>query len=413
MQTMINKKTNMKKLIRRIVLSVAVMLSLAGCRDDMPEMHNPMTNVNIYNWSQLFDAYWSGMNYNYTFWDIDSTDWDAVYAEYKPKFDAIADKGFNDKSTNDSAFNMIKRMSANLIDGHFYVMIPFSDTTYIFQPSSEKIINRPGYHNSYNIGGYLTALNKMRTDLRLTNDTIMRYTDESDGTQVWGAAGVIDGDIIYLRFSNFFFSQYLGSDNPVDRLYRRYDDMIDNYPNVKGVIIDVRGNGGGYLADMLLILGKLAEERTLMFYTRMKNGTGRLDYTPWTPEYLDPVERKRSLDVPVVALADLYSVSMGEMMPMAVRTLPKGIVIGERTYGGTGQLESDNSAFEKYYGGYFAIGGKITVYTTMTMTKDVNGVNHEGIGLTPDIEVPYDEETIESGIDNQLERAVEYIHTGR
>lgn len=350
---------------------------------------------------------------NPAFWDIDPTDWDAVYAEYKPKFDAIADKGFNDKSTNDSAFNMIKRMSANLIDGHFYVMIPFSDTTYIFQPSSEKIINRPGYHNSYNIGGYLTALNKMRTDLRLTNDTIMLYTDESDGTQVWGAAGVIDGDIIYLRFSNFFFSQYLGSDNPVDRLYRRYDDMIDNYPNVKGVIIDVRGNGGGYLADMPLILGKLTEERTLMFYTRMKNGTGRLDYTPWTPEYLDPVERKRSLDVPVVALADLYSVSMGEMMPMAVRTLPKGIVIGERTYGGTGQLVSDNSAFEKYYGGYFAIGGKMVVHTTMTMTKDVNGVNHEGIGLTPDIEVPYDEETIESGIDNQLERAVEYIHTGR
>ena len=92
----------MKKLIRNIMIAAAAALSVVGCRDDMPEMHNPMTNVTIYNWSQLFDAYWSGMNYNYVFWDIDPTDWDAVYREYKPRFDDLAHASFTDEAVNDS-----------------------------------------------------------------------------------------------------------------------------------------------------------------------------------------------------------------------------------------------------------------------------------------------------------------------
>ena len=45
--------------------------------------------------------------------------------------------------------------------------------------------------------------------------------------------------------------------------------------------------------------------------------------------------------------------------------------------------------------------------------KDAKGVNHEGVGVTPDIEVFYDEAAMESGTDVQLDRAIEYIHTGR
>ena len=54
------------------------MLTLAGCRKEMPQMQNPRTDENIYNWFRVFESLWSGMNYNYVFWDIDPTDWDAV-----------------------------------------------------------------------------------------------------------------------------------------------------------------------------------------------------------------------------------------------------------------------------------------------------------------------------------------------
>ena len=52
------------------------------------------------------------------------------------------------------------------------------------------------------------------------------------------------------------------------------------------------------------------------------------------------------------------------------------------------------------------------VYTTMTMTKGVDGVIAEGKGLIPDIEVPFDGENLKNGVDTQLERAVQYIRTG-
>lgn len=42
-------------------------LALVACRDEMPDMQDPRANTDIYNWSQLFDCYWTGMNYNYVF----------------------------------------------------------------------------------------------------------------------------------------------------------------------------------------------------------------------------------------------------------------------------------------------------------------------------------------------------------
>lgn len=50
------------------------------------------------------------------------------------------------------------------------------------------------------------------------------------------------------------------------------------------------------------------------------------------------------------------------------------------------------------------------------MTKDINGQIHEGIGIVPDIEVLQDaamEAQLANGVDLQLERALEYIRTGK
>lgn len=43
--------------------------------------------------------------------------------------------------------------------------------------------------------------------------------------------------------------------------------------------------------------------------------------------------------------------------------------------------------------------------------KDFNDV--EGIGVQPDIEVRYNSRRLDEGIDNQLDRAIRYIKTGR
>ena len=55
----------------------------------------------------------------------------------------------------------------------------------------------------------------------------------------------------------------------------------------------------------------------------------------------------------------------------------------------------------------------IEAYTTMTMLKDIEGNIYEGVGIPPTIESPYDAASFDQGIDSQLERAIEYIKTGK
>lgn len=396
--------------IREFIGLAFAVLALAACRDEMPDMRNPRTNIDIYNWSQLFDCYWTGMNYNYVFWDIDPTDWDAVYDEYKPRFDALADKGFSDKAVNDEAFGLLEELSSELIDGHFGLSVACLDTTYSFSPSNARKQQRPNYHpyDWQTLVDYANMLMALGEAGRLSNGSMA--LDEGTGNALY-ASCVLDEDIVYFRFSSFMLTEHKGTGDAVDRIVANYHDLLDNYPTVNGVIIDVRHNGGGYLSDMPLVLGKFVDEETLMCYTRQKNGIGRLDYTPWIPEMLQPMERVRELDVPIVVLADMNSISMAEMTTRAVQTLPKGCFIGEQTHGGTGTLVNSNLVFDMYYGGYFE-NNAMQVYTTMTMTKDIDGVNIEGVGLTPDIEAPFDGENLKKGIDTQLERAIQYIRTG-
>ena len=166
---------------------------------------------------------------------------------------------------------------------------------------------------------------------------------------------------------------------------------------------------------MYLIVSPLISEPVLFGYTRTKNGLGRLDYTPWSPMILSPTDPenngvRRNLDnVPVVALADINSISMGEITPMAIMEMQNGFFIGERTTGGHGPI---NNNINEYYAGELE-NAAFRMYTSTSMTKRADGVCYEGYGVVPDIESLFNAEEFYKGNDTQLDRAAEFIHTGR
>jgi C-terminal processing protease CtpA/Prc len=150
-------------------------------------------------------------------------------------------------------------------------------------------------------------------------------------------------------------------------------------------------------------------------YTKAKNGTGRLDYTPWAPAMVKPwVGGSTNITIPVVALADHLSASMAELTTMAIKALPsgKGKFIGTRTWGANGPL----APAVYYNGGQFTIGsgawgasGFMQVYTSSTMFKYLNGDIYEGLGVPPDI---YSRETTAAylaGDDLVVDAAIKYI----
>lgn len=399
----------------KILLALLFVLGLVSCRKEMPDMQNPREEL-VCNWDQLFESYWNGMNYNYVFWDIDTTDWDKIYEVYKPKFEGIAKAGFKNEEVNREAFEWLKEMSSTLIDYHFRISVnltPSDGNSYTYIPSDENIRKRKGYHENFFLSRN-SILQKMVNDGRFVNIESCPI-DLQTPDQRYYISGITKSNILYLGFSSFSIQADLKNENYKERMeavFNIYWNNLDNNPDLKGVIIDVRGNGGGSLSDLSSVLGRFVKEPLKVFYTRKKSGTGRLDYTPYTPEYLYPLDYKRELDIPVVVLADMHSVSMAEMTTMAVLALPKGngVFIGEQTWGGTGNL---SPYFDMTYGGQF-INTMLDVYTCMSNLVDANGVSHEGKGVKPTIEVPLDVEKLEQQlIDNQLEYAFNYILSGQ
>lgn len=399
----------------KILLALLFVLELVSCRKEMPDMQNPREEL-VCNWDQLFESYWNGMNYNYVFWDIDTTDWDKMYEVYKPKFEGIAKAGFDNEEVNKAAFEWLKEMSSTLIDYHFRISVnltPSDGNSYTYIPSDENIRKRKGYHENFFLSRN-SILQKMVNDGRFVNIESCPI-DLQTPDQRYYISGITKSNILYLGFSSFSIQADLKNENYKERMeavFNIYWNNLDNNPDLKGVIIDVRGNGGGSLSDLSSVLGRFVKEPLKVFYTRKKSGTGRLDYTPYTPEYLYPLDYKRELDIPVVVLADMHSVSMAEMTTMAVLALPKGngVFIGEQTWGGTGNL---SPYFDMTYGGQF-INTMLDVYTCMSNLVDANGVSHEGKGIKPTIEVPLDVEALlQQHTDNQLEYAFNYILSGQ
>ena len=134
------------------------------------------------------------------------------------------------------------------------------------------------------------------------------------------------------------------------------------------VIFDVRYNPGGYVSEMVGILDYLLPEGALF---RSVDYTGKESV-----EYSDAI----CLDIPMAVLVNQDSYSAAEMFAAALQEYEAAIVVGERTVG------------KGHYQNTFRLpDGSAVVLSTGRYTTP-HGVNLDGVGITPDVEVPVDEE---------------------
>lgn len=398
----------------KILLVLSVSTLLFSCREENPAVLNPKDDMIFTSWDEVFESFWNGMNYSYAFWDVDPTDWDAVYREYKPRFQDLKFYNSQDSTTVKELFT---EMTENLIDHHYVLSIKDENGQFCEQiyPGYQEVKKREYYHDSFYQEDLVNTIKMNKKKGRIKD---FKYGYSEDITIY---SYNIDNNIVYLGLSAFSILSNL--DNPdVSETLLNFYDLIETVPDLKGIVIDTRANGGGYLADIYYILSPLISKPITFGYTRTKNGMGRLDYTPWSPMILYPassakddesmvqLQIERNIEnIPIVALADVNSVSMGELTPMMICAFPNGCLIGERTWGGHGPLDG---LFSNSYAGTFE-NTAFQVYTSTSLTKNLDGNIYEGIGLTPDIEALYNEAEFLNGNDTQLERAIQYINTGK
>ena len=381
---------------------------ITSCQEDNLDVLNPNDQKVFINWRHVFESYWDGMNYSYAFWDIDPTDWDEVYREYAPQFDGLE---FGVREDSIAAANLFEDICSHLVDHHYTFILKDGNDDYwkIFRPGEQELKTRDYDHEKYIFEDIRKTIDRNKELGRISHQSGVVF---NDGFAIWSY--LLDGDIVCLGLTSFNITTH-ANDELVQQTLENYYALINETENLKGIIIDTRNNTGGATNDLFLILRPLLSDPIHFGYTRSKNGLGRLDYTPWSPLILNPydpddnpVERNLE-DVTVVALADINSISMAEITPMAIMAMPNGFFIGERTTGGHGPL---NGNINDYYSGELE-NKAFRIYTSTSMTKRTDGVCYEGYGVIPDIEELFNAEEFYKGNDPQLYRAAEFIHTGK
>ena len=151
----------------------------------------------------------------------------------------------------------------------------------------------------------------------------------------------------------------------------------------EGLVIDVRGNGGGNVSQMLI-------ERL----GRRVLGTG-FARTYDTPDTYPAVAFHGHL----VCILDEDSASDGDIFPYRFREAGLGPLIGKRSWGGVIGITSHGPLLD---------GGSVNVPQFGTNGADGSWVV-ENVGVEPDIEVENDPRSVIAGRDPQLERAVEEV----
>jgi carboxyl-terminal processing protease len=190
--------------------------------------------------------------------------------------------------------------------------------------------------------------------------------------------------IAYLQLSDFT------TNNPSALVSGAYEEMLSKNP--KGFILDLRGNQGGYLNEAILTAGLFLPKDSLVVTEKWRDGSQEQLTTPY-----DPI----ASEIPMVVLVDGASASASEIVAGALQDYGRAVLIGETTFGkGSVSLVNDLSD-----------GSQIWVTTARWFTPKDRAIH--GTGLTPDIEVPYTQEDLDAGTDPQLERAVEYLLTGK
>ena len=172
---------------------------------------------------------------------------------------------------------------------------------------------------------------------------------------------------------------------PVDHMFIK---AIDSMTDISGLIIDIRGNPGGFFPVRKALAEKIIQKRTLFWRYKERNQIRNV--------YLDPSQNP--YDGPVAILIDVMSASSSEEFAGGMKAINRAVIVGERSPGRV--LIMKTLKLEN--------GGVLIYPFGQTRTMDDHIL--EGNGVMPDIEVNLNRKSLLQGKDAQLEAAINFLN---
>lgn len=189
---------------------------------------------------------------------------------------------------------------------------------------------------------------------------------------------MIGGDIAYILLSQF-------DGTATEQLTREIQSLLARNP--AGLILDLRGNPGGFLDEAISVSDLFLDDGIVM-YERERDG-GEEVFRSDTGDLAE--------DIPLVVLVDRGSASASEILAGAVQDRGRGVVIGTLTFG-KGSVQRIHILSD---------GSEMRVTIARWFTPNDRAIHGEG--LEPDITVEAGDNAAE---DLQLDRAIEFLRTG-
>jgi len=146
---------------------------------------------------------------------------------------------------------------------------------------------------------------------------------------------------------------------------------------IDGLVMDLRGNGGGHLTEATALSGLFIDNGPVV---QLRNSNGRVSRL----DDPDPVARV-TYEGPLAVLVDRFSASASEIFAAAIQDYARGVIIGQQTFGkGTVQNLYSLDQYIKPEGdrGY----GQLTM--TIGKYYRVTGESTQHRGVDPDIALP-------------------------
>lgn len=346
----------MKAISLPILFIVLLTFFLSSCEEALINEEYENNAVDV------FHSLWTTVDENYTFFDFKNIDWDAVYVANRPRVE--------DGMRRDSLFNVLADMLFELRDGHVNLQAGFD-----LSRNWQWYLDHP-----QNFDYSLIERNYLRDDYEISGPFRNRIIDSI-------------GYVYYPSFENDV------SESLVDYIVTKFSSRVENQTDtiiVKGLVIDVRNNGGGRLSNVEAIVGRFADQKRLVHYWQYKNGPEHNNLTDRIPKYVEP-EGEYQYQAPVVVLTNRSCYSATNFFVQIMKNFPNVLVIGDNTGGGGGlpiNRELPN-------------GWRYRFSSTVTITE--SGENIED-GVAPDLRVDMSEQDMQEGRDTILERAFEIIN---
>ena len=302
-----------------------------------------------------FKALWTIIDEHYCFFDYKAKtiglDWNQVYTTYHNRL--------SEDMNSMQLFEVLGEMLSELQDGHVNLY------------ASHDIARNWSWYEDFpaNFNDSVHEL-YLGTDYKIASG--LQYK-------------ILDDNIGYIYCPSF--NSGLGEGN--------ISQVLQDFAECTGIIIDVRGNSGGELVKAERLASHFTNERILVGYMSHKTGTGHNDFSGLQEIWLEPSDGIRWQKKAVV-LTNRRCYSATNDFVKDMKECPKVTVIGDQTGGGSGMPFSSELP-----NGWSVRFSACPIY-------DV-GKNHTEFGILPDINVSMKIEDILKNKDTLIEFARDFL----